>query len=111
MLDLYSKIVVSVIAVALVVIAWNAAGKNTANAAFGEGCGSHPCAISPLEVCAGDSDMLPRLRIDGDARLLSLAELLNHRGTSSGCHPLSERTRRSRPTQRRNHQEEKMAAV
>jgi hypothetical protein len=40
MLDLYSKIVLSVIAVALIVIAWNGLGDGRAVAAFGEGCGA-----------------------------------------------------------------------
>jgi hypothetical protein len=47
MLDLYSKIVFSVIALALSVIAWNVSGSNYANAAFHKGCGSsiNPCHI------------------------------------------------------------------
>jgi hypothetical protein len=51
MLDLYSKIVFSVIAVALVVIAWNGLGNGRAVAALGEGCGSrsNPCHVTTRE--------------------------------------------------------------
>ena len=48
MLDLYSKIMLTVIAVALVVIAWNGLGTGHAVAAFGEACGtiSDPCHVT-----------------------------------------------------------------
>jgi hypothetical protein len=47
MLDLYSKIVFSVIAAALTVIAWNGAGNPGAIAASGRECGSFsdPCYV------------------------------------------------------------------
>lgn len=55
MLDLYSKAVLSVIAAALVVIAWNGSGGGKAVAALGDGCGtpSDPCFITskwPIDV-------------------------------------------------------------
>ena len=52
MLDAYSKVIFSVIAAALVVIAWNGIGNGRAIAGLGDGCGSmryNPCYVTTTD--------------------------------------------------------------